>query len=84
MIERVVGGGKHSITLSNPSVRDVILHYETLEGITQDIDDARVLGGIHFSFDEAAAEQGRRVGAYVHEHALRPSAETSPLGEHRR
>ena len=33
--------------------------------ITDDIDDARVYGGIHFRFDQqAGARQGRRVGIY--------------------
>jgi hypothetical protein len=58
--------------LSNPAVAGVILQYETFEQITHDINDARVYGGIHFRFDqETGSEQGRRVGAYVHQHILR-------------
>jgi len=50
----------------------VVLQYTNLEDITEDIDDARVYGGIHFRFDqEAGARQGRLVGTFVLEHYLR-------------
>ena len=72
VLERLYGPRRHSITLSNPAVAGVILQYETFEQITDDISDARVYGGIHFRFDqEAGAEQGRQVGAYVYQHVLR-------------
>jgi hypothetical protein len=46
----------------------------TYEDITDDIDDARVHGGIHFRFDqEAGALQGRLVGTYVFKLNLRRS-----------
>lgn len=52
----------------------MILSYTRLEEITSDIDDARVYGGIHFRFDqEEGGEQGRRVGAYIYRHSLRPA-----------
>ena len=57
--------------LSHPAVPGVTVDYETLEQITDDIDDARVFGGIHFRFDqEAGAKQGRNVGRYIYEHVL--------------
>lgn len=66
VLERILGSRDHSITLSSPAVPDVTLKYARLKDITDDIDDARVYGGIHFRFDqEAGAEQGRRLGAYV-------------------
>jgi hypothetical protein len=72
VLERLYGPRNHLITLSNPAVAGVILQYQTFEQITHDISDARVYGGIHFRFDqEAGAEQGRQVGAYVHHHILR-------------
>jgi hypothetical protein len=72
VLERVYGPRNHLITLSNPAVAGVILQYQTFEQITHDISDARVYGGIHFRFDqETGAEQGRRVGEYVHQHILR-------------
>ena len=72
VLERVYGPRDHLITLSNPAVAGVILQYQTFEQITHDISDARVYGGIHFRFDqETGAEQGRRVGEYVHQHIPR-------------
>jgi hypothetical protein len=72
VLERVFGPRHHSITLSNPTIADVVLQYGTFRQITSDIDDARVYGGIHFRFDqEAGAKLGRQVGAYVHRNSLR-------------
>jgi hypothetical protein len=72
VLERLYGPRQHFITLSNPAVAGVILQYETFEQITDDINDARVYGGIHFRFDqETGSEQGRQVGAYVYRHILR-------------
>jgi hypothetical protein len=52
----------------------VTLHYTSFHDITDDIDDARVYGGIHFRFDqEAGGRLGRRVGRYVYGHNLRPA-----------
>jgi hypothetical protein len=74
VLERLDGPRHHFITLSNPAVAGVILQYENFEQITHDINDARVYGGIHFRFDQdIGAEQGRRVGAYVYRHILRPA-----------
>lgn len=71
VLERIFGSRGHSITLSSPAVPGVTLKYARLKDITDDIDDARVYGGIHFRFDqEAGAEQGRRLGAYVYKHSL--------------
>src|SRR5262245_2349775 len=73
ILERAGGSGRQSITLSNPAIPDVILHYSSLQQITEDIDDARVYGGIHFRFDQdAGAWQGIHVGQYVYTHNLRP------------
>jgi hypothetical protein len=53
-------------------VPDVILHYTRFKQITDDVDDARVYGGIHFRFDQdAGGRLGRRVATYVHAHNLR-------------
>jgi hypothetical protein len=73
VLEDVFGAKGHSITLSNPEVPGVVRHYTSWKQITDDIDDARVFGGIHYRFDqESAARQGRRVGSYVLRHRLRP------------
>jgi len=72
--EKIFGKGAQDITLSHPGVRDVALHYTKFSQITDDVDDARVFGGIHFRFDqEAGAHQGRKVGSYVYKNNLRRS-----------
>ena len=67
------GAAGHTITLSNPAVPGVTLHYTRLREITDDVSDARVYGGIHFRFDQEAGDKlGRQVGRYVVKHHLRP------------
>jgi len=66
------GAGGHDITLANPIVPGVVLHYTTFKQITDDVDDARVYGGIHFRFDQVAGGRlGREVATYVYERRLR-------------
>ena len=66
--------GDHDITMANPAVAGITLHYRRFSQITDDISDARIYGGIHFRFDqEAGAELGRRIGAYEYKHNLRPT-----------
>jgi hypothetical protein len=73
VLERLFGVKGHSITVSSPAVPGVILSYSDFKTITDDIDDARVYGGIHFRFDQdEGGEQGRRLGAYIFRHSLRP------------
>jgi hypothetical protein len=72
VLAHIYGDHGHSIMLWSPAVAGVVLHYASLKQISADIDDARVYGGIHFRFDQAAgARQGRRVGEYVFRHQLR-------------
>ena len=72
MLERAFGKHGHAITLTHPLVPGVVLNYTAWEQITDDIDDARIYGGIHFRFDqEAGAHQGRHVGTYILRHYLR-------------
>jgi hypothetical protein len=73
ILQRVFGAAGHSIVLSTAAVPGVVLPYSSLKQITDDIDDARVFGGIHFRFDqEAGARQGSRLAAYLHSRYLRP------------
>jgi hypothetical protein len=70
--ERFLGRHHVRFALSHPGVPGILLEYDSFEDLTDDIDDARVFGGIHFRFDqEAGAIQGRQVGAYVATHNLR-------------
>jgi hypothetical protein len=72
VLERLYGPRHHDITLSNPAVANVMLHYDSFKQITDDIDDARIYGGIHYRFDqEGGAHLGRQVGTYVYRHTLR-------------
>jgi hypothetical protein len=72
VLEQLFGRGRHEVTLSNPALPGVNLSYTKLQQITDDIDDGRVYGGIHFRFDqEAGGILGRQVGRYVARHNLR-------------
>jgi hypothetical protein len=72
-LRRLYGASGHDITVENPAVPDVVLHYKAFHDITRDVSDARVYGGIHFRFDQDAGERiGRDVAKWVVEHALRP------------
>lgn len=82
IVKRIFGGGTESITLSNPGIPSVVLHYTKLKDITDDIDDARVYGGIHFRYDqEAGGRQGISVGCYVYAHNLRGLADSDLSGD---
>jgi hypothetical protein len=73
VLRRLYGAGEHDITLTHPNVQGIVLHYAKLKDITQDIDDARVYGGIHFRFDQVAGGQlGRTVATYVFKNNLQP------------
>jgi membrane-associated phospholipid phosphatase len=60
VLEQLFAPRGHSVTLSNSAVPGVTLQYRKLKEITDDIDDARVYGGIHFRFDQ---EEGAEPGA---------------------
>ena len=73
VLESVYGPDGHSIVLTHPLLPDVVLRYTSWKHITEDIDDARVFGGVHYRFDqEAGARQGWQVGGYVLRHKLTP------------
>jgi hypothetical protein len=64
---------EYPFTLTHTALPSVTLNYSAFRDLTEDIDDARVHGGIHFRFDqEAGGRQGRQVGRYILEHHLRP------------
>src|SRR5688572_17796732 len=73
VLERELGPHGHLITLTNPAVPEIVLTYTTFRQITDDIDDGRIYGGVHYRFDqEAGALMGERIGEHVLRHALRP------------
>jgi len=73
VLRRLYGEGGHSITLTNPGVPTILLQYTTFQQIDDDVDDARVYGGIHFRTDQdAGARLGRAIGTAVYKQNLRP------------
>jgi hypothetical protein len=79
VLERMYGADRHEITLASPLVPDVVLHYTSWKQITDDIDDARIYGGVHYRFDqEEAARQGRQIGKHILRHLLRPAHRHGP------
>ena len=72
VLEQSFGRNGHDVTLTNPNLPSIVLNYTSWDEITDDIDDARIYGGIHFRFDqEAGSLQGRKVGLYLLENYLR-------------
>jgi hypothetical protein len=72
VLRRIYGEGGHTITMASPAVPGLTFHYTRFRQITDDISDARVYGGIHFRFDQdAGADLGRDVGAFIYKHNLR-------------
>lgn len=72
VLRRLFGEGGHSITLTNPAVPNIVLHYTSFRQITHDISDARVYGGIHYRSDQnAGARLGRAIGEVIYKHNLR-------------
>jgi len=73
VLERAYGRKGHELTITDPGAPGIVLHYSDLRDITDDVSDARVYGGIHFRFDQDAAdEMGEQIGHYNDEHRLRP------------
>ncbi|MBC7854253.1 MAG: vanadium-dependent haloperoxidase [Pirellulaceae bacterium] len=72
VLGRAFGKDGHAVTLTHPAAPGIVLDYTAWNEITDDIDDARVYGGIHFRFDqETGARQGRHVGKYILRNYLR-------------
>jgi hypothetical protein len=82
VLEDEFGPEGHAITLTNPALPDIVLKYTTFRQITDDIDDGRIYGGVHYRFDqEAGALMGKRVGEYVLRHELRPACRCDQRGK---
>ena len=74
MLRRLYGADGHSIDLSNPAVPGLSFHYSGFREIANDVDDARVYGGIHFRFDQDAGNLlGRSIATYVIKNNLKPT-----------
>src|SRR5450432_3071278 len=72
VLRRLYGEAGHSITLTNPTMPNIVLKYSSFKQITNDISDARIYGGIHFRTDQdAGGRLGRAVGKTVYKRNLR-------------
>ena len=80
VMRRLFGAAGHDITISNSvaalgSLPATVItkHYTKFKDIADDVDDARVYGGIHWRFDQVAGnELGRAVATEVAKNYLRP------------
>ena len=73
VLRRLYGEAGHWMTLTTPSLPNIVLRYYSFKEIENDVSDARVYGGIHFRTDqEAGADLGRAVGTAVYRNNLRP------------
>jgi type IV secretion system protein VirB5 len=73
VLRRLYGEAGHWMTLTTPSLPNIVLRYYSFKEIENDVSDARVYGGIHFRTDqEAGADLGRAVGTAVYKNNLRP------------
>jgi hypothetical protein len=76
-MRRIYGAAGHDIALTATvaaiSPTPTTLQYSQLQKIADDIDDARVYGGIHFRFDQVAGGRlGREIATYVYKNNLQP------------
>ena len=80
VMRRLFGAAGHDITVTNnvPALGSlpaaiITLHYSQLKEIADDVDDARVYGGIHWRFDQIDGNVlGRAVATEVFKNYLRP------------
>jgi len=72
-IRRIYGPAGHAITLSAniPVIGVTTFKYTKLQDISNDIDNARIYGGMHFRFDQVAGfGLGRDVATHVYKNNL--------------
>ena len=74
-LRRLYGEGGHTLQITNPfnaGVAALTFTYTTLNQICDDVDDARVYGGIHFRFDQVAGgKMGRAIATEIYKNNLR-------------
>ena len=75
ILRRVFGEGGHRITMTNPlnaSIANLTFTYTTFNQMLDDVNDARVFGGIHYWFDQVAGNKlGREIATQVYKDNLR-------------
>ena len=74
VLRRAYGAAGFDLTIVSAATPTIIMHYSAIKQITDDVDDARVYGGIHFRFDQdAGGTMGREIATYVYKNNLRPA-----------
>ena len=72
VLDRLLGNHGHDITLVNSGL-GVTLHYTSFREICDDVDDARVYGGIHFRFEQnVGGRHGQDIGRHMLDNYLKP------------
>ena len=74
VLRRIYGPAGHAITLTAtiPVIGLTTLKYTKLQDISNDIDNARIYGGMHFRFDQVAGfGLGREVATHIYKNNLR-------------
>ena len=72
VLDRIFGNHGHEITLTSATL-GVTLNYTSFRDICDDVDDARVYGGIHFRFDQdAGGRHGKDIGHFMLDNYLLP------------
>jgi hypothetical protein len=80
MMRRLFGAAGHDFTITNTvgplgslPGGTISKRYTQLKQLADDVDDARVYGGIHFRFDqEAGNDLGRAIASEIYKNYLRP------------
>ncbi len=80
MMRRLFGAAGHDFTITNtvPALRSlpagvITKRYSQLKQLADDVDDARVYGGIHWRFDQEAGNVlGRAIATEIYKSYLRP------------
>jgi hypothetical protein len=79
ILARIFSDRPHSIMLSTPAMPGFLLQYDTLSQITDDIDNARIYGGIHFRYDqEEGGSQGTEIGRYIYKEKFKCAGACKP------
>lgn len=73
VLEHEFGPDGFEVTLTSPAAPELRRSYHAWEEILDDVNDARVFGGVHYRFDqEQGGELGRAVGEYDEAHSPGP------------
>jgi hypothetical protein len=72
VLRRAYGRRGHDLVVTHPATPGIVLEYDDLRDITDDVSDARVYGGIHWRFDQDEGDrQGKKVARHILKDALK-------------